>query len=84
MAALESGGVDPVEASSSPEQALTGLDSFDVAATPKGENWDEGEQLSYRDVVAGQGGPPYRYVAWGQQIDGTQYLLTVRLGTEIL
>lgn len=25
----------------------------------------------------------YRYVAWGEQTDGDQYLLMLRLGTEI-
>ncbi len=83
-AALETGGVDLLEATPSNAGSLRGPESFEVQGTSLGEEWQEGEMLVVRDVVDGQGGPPYRYVAWGKQTDGDQYLLHLRLGTEIL
>lgn len=81
--ALETGGVDPIEASSSFDDALLGPESFDVAITPRGEEWQQGDRLAYRDVLDGHD-LRYRYVAWGERVDGDQYLLMVRLSTEIL
>ena len=82
MAALETGGVDPMEASSSFDDGLTGPESFEVVITPRGEEWQQGDRLAYRDVLDGQD-LRYRYFAWGEQTDGDQYLLMLRLGTEI-
>lgn len=82
MAALEAGDVDPLEASPSFDDALRGPESFDVAVAPRGEEWRLGERLAYRDVLDGHD-LRYRYVAWGKQLDGDQYVLMLRLGTEV-
>ena len=82
MVALESGGVDPIEATSSFDDALQGPESFDVAVTPRGEEWQQGERLAHRSALSGHD-LRYRYFAWGKQAHGDQYLLMLRLGTEI-
>lgn len=81
MAALETGGIDPIEASSLFDDALRGPESFDVVVTPRGEEWQQGERLAHRDVLDGHD-LRYRYAAWGKQTDGDQYLLVLRLGNE--
>ena len=60
--------------------------SFDVMLTADGQPWQEGERLTIRDAVDGDGqrvergeGKWDRYVAWGREQNGDDYLVMVRL-----
>lgn len=79
--ALEFGGVDLADASSSPVEARSAPDSFDVATTPSDQQWQEGERLSHRDRLESGGREWDRYVAWGRERGGEGYLVVVVLET---
>lgn len=79
--ALESGGVDLAQASSSPFEARTAPTSFDVPTTPSDQQWQEGERLSHRDKVEYRGREWDRYVAWGREQGGEDYMVVVVLET---
>jgi len=67
------------EASRSTSNAKEGPPSFDVLVTPLGEPWRPGERLTLADRVHANGRTWNRYVAWGQERSGSDYLLMVEL-----
>jgi hypothetical protein len=80
-AALQAGAVDPTQASSSPFEARTAPNSFDVPTTPSDQQWQEGERLGHRDKVEYRGREWDRYVAWGREQGGEDRMVVVVLET---
>lgn len=54
-------------------------DSFDVRVTPFDGTWREGDRLSARDSVDFRDRPWDRYVLWGQERDGENYMIGIIL-----
>lgn len=79
--ALGLGAIDLSQASSSSFEARTAPAAFDVAITPSGEQWQEGERRSYRHQIEYQGREWDRYVALGRQQGGDEYMVAVILET---
>lgn len=77
--ALNVANVDTSRASSSFMDAVGLPDSFDVREIPIGGTWREGDRLNFRDRVDFRDRPWGRYVSWGQEHDGEDFMIGIIL-----
>lgn len=76
---LRRAGIDVDQGSFSGSEARANLDSFVVEDTPRGQAWRRGELLTYSDQVTHRDRDWDRYVAWGRERGGDDYLIEVIL-----
>lgn len=78
---LSEAGVEATSVSSLDDDAIEGPQSFDVEIAPLEGPWAPGDRLSYRDEISADGFVWNRYMAWGDEVDGPDYLVMVQLET---
>lgn len=79
LEALQSGSVDSSLGPSPVGDHYILRDSFDVRVTPFDGTWHEGDRLSARDSVDFRDRPWNRYVLWGQERDGENFMIGIIL-----